>query len=222
MTTDNTRYIKEVDTAEPDSIVYKLLETGWVKRRLYSGDYRLFTYNSLQVGITRKTIQDLLSSINNKFGNQLEEMEDFYDIKIILVEGGWSMISPKRNVVSSRGVEYSTWDMIWNFLRSWFDRGFSLELTVNEGHTIQRLNVLYAYYQKPFHTGATMNLVGDDRILAFPKGCRGKTGIALLDKFGSLKTLANATIEDYLTVGKIGEKRANIIFNHFTRERRSA
>jgi ERCC4-type nuclease len=215
---EDNKLIKEADTAEPATIVYKLLEVGWYKKKLYSGDYRFYSHNSLCIGITRKTILDLLASINSIFGNQLEEMEDFYDIKIILVEGGWSMISPAQRIVSNRGIEYSTWDMVWNFLRTWQDRGFSLELTINEGHTIQRLNSLYAYYQKPFHTGATKNIIGDDRILALPKGCRGKAGVALLGKFGSLRNLANATIEDYLTVDKIGDKKAQAILNHFAKE----
>jgi len=214
---EDIRHKKTVDTAEPGTIVSKLLETGWVRQRLYSGDYKFYTYNYLSVGITRKTVNDLLSSMTKVFGNQLEEMRDFYDIKIILLEGNWSMISPQQKIVSPRGIEYYTWDMVWNYLRSWFDRGFSLELTVNEGHTIKRLNSLYAYYQKPFHTGGTTWMVGDDRLLAFPKGCRGKSGEAVLNKFGSLKATANAPVSDLLSIDNIGEKKAAAIYQHFNK-----
>ena len=223
---EDIRHNREADTAEPELIVSKLLESGWVRKKLYSGDYRFWTYNYLKVGITRKTISDLLSSISKtdfkikgkRFGDHLEEMEDFYDIKIILIEGNWKMVTPQQSIVSSRGVEYFTWDMVWNFLRTWFDRGFSLELTVNEGHTIKRLNSLYSYYQKVFHTGATTNIVGDDRVLAMPKGCRGKTGIALLNKFGSLRAVANASIEEYSEIDKIGSKKSQALWQHFNKD----
>lgn len=221
-----------VDSAEPDYIREKLLEIGWIQKSLYSGDYWFFAHDFKKVGITRKTVSDLLGSIIKKpdpkklgrgeksFGQHLTEMQDYYDIKIILLEGSWDTISPRHQIVSGRGIEYYTWNMVWNFLRTWQDRGFSLELTANEGHTIRRLNELYAYYQNPSHTGGLnkRNIVGDPRILALQCGGIGiKYGQVLLEHFGSLQNIANAAIEDFLKVGGIGEKRAEALAIHFKR-----
>lgn len=222
--------VKRVDSREPATIVDKLVETGWERKPLYSGDYFFHTIDFKKVGIARKTISDLLSSISKKpnpekpgqkeksFGQHLEEMADYYDVKIILLEGSWQIMSPSQHIVSARGIEYYTWDMVWNFLRTWQDRGYSIELTINEGHTIQRLNALYAYYQKPYHTGALPhNWAGDDRVLAMPSGCRGKTGLKLLEELGSLQAIANTDYNRLLSIEGIGEKRAERIVLHFRR-----
>lgn len=223
--------IKRADSNEPSSIVDKLLLTGWERKPMYSGDYFFHAVDYKKVGITRKTVEDLLSSIGHKpnpekpgrkeksFGQHLEEMADYYDIKIIILEGSWRKVSPEQYIVSRRGIEYYTWDMAWNFLRTWQDRGYGIELTINEGHTIQRLNALYAYYQKPSHTGGlnARSLVGDDRVLAFPSGCRGKTGLKLLEELGSLQAIANTSFDKLLAVDGIGDKRAESIVMHFRR-----
>lgn len=222
---------KLVDAAEPEDIRSKLLETGWQQKRMMSGDFMFWTQNYKRVGITRKTIGDLLASISSKyaehdpetgkkkrkksFGQQLEEMLDWYDVYILLLEGSWRRVSSTDSIVSGRGVEHYTWDMVWDFLRTWQDRGFTLELTVNEGHTVQRLNRLYAYYQKSCHTGAARPLVGDNRVLAFPAGCRGKTAQKVLGQFGSLRNVANATISQLEGVDSVGPKKAEQIVLHF-------
>jgi len=223
--------IKRVDSNEPATIVDKLLLTGWERKPMFSGDYFFHTVDFKKVGITRKTVEDLLNSISHKpnpekpgrkeksFGQHLEEMADYYNIKIILLEGSWRIMSPEQHIVSKRGIEYYTWDMVWNFLRTWQDRGYSIEPTINEGHTIQRLNALYAYYQKPSHTGGlnTRNLVGDDRVLAMPSGCRGKIGLKLLQELGSLQNIASASFNRLQSIEGIGEKRAESIVLHFRR-----
>ena len=224
--------IKRADSNEPATIVDKLLLTGWERKPMYSGDYFFHTVDFKKVGITRKTVEDLLGSIGNKpnpekpgrkeksFGQHLEEMADYYNIKIILLEGSWRKVSPEQYIVSRRGIEYYTWDMAWNFLRTWQDRGYSVELTINEGHTIQRLNALYAYYMKPSHTGGLnkYSIVGDSRLLALRCGGVGiKYGQALLDHFGSLQNIANANFNDLLKLDGIGDKRAENIVMHFRR-----
>ena len=108
--------------------------------------------------------------------------------------------------------------MIWNYLRSQQHKGITLELTLSLSHTIKRLNELYAWYQKPFHTGGlNKNSYTDDRVLAFPSGCRGKTAMNVLDTFKSLMAIANANEEDFLNVEGIGAKKAKSIWQHFNR-----
>lgn len=206
---------KIADSNEPGEIRMKLLETGWEQQKLWSGDYKFFTHDFLKVGITRKTVGDLLNSIGEVFSKQLEEMIDYYDIKVILIEGSWKWVF--GNMLTSRGIEYFARDMVWDYLHRWMAKGFILELTTNEGDTIHRLNRLYALYQKSYSLSANTRKFADDRILALPSGVRGATGMRVLETFGSLRAVANASREELLQIEKIGDKKAELILNHFNR-----
>lgn len=221
MNTDNTftvdsRSIKIVDSREPEEIRQKLLAIGWQQKMLYSADYAFQSRDYHKVGITRKAVPDLISSINEIWSKQLEEMLEYYDTRIILLEGSWERVRPSM-IIGAKGVSYLTWDMLWNYLRRWQDKGFSLELTINPTHTIQRLNVLYALYQKEYSMSAMTNKFADDRVLAFPSGCRGKTAQQILDNGKSLLDIAQMTTKELQGYNKIGEKKASLIIEHFTR-----
>ncbi len=205
--------MKIVDSNEPWTIRQKLIEYGWEQKGLYSADYWFFSHNFKKVGIERKTVSDLLSSIGQRLSSQFEKMAEHYDYKILLLEGSWRIIAGR--VTTTQGI--TTWLMstVWNYIRSWQDRGFTIELTSCEEHTIRRLNELYAYYQKPFHTGGiSRNTYSDDRVLAMPTGCRGKTGMAVL-KGKSLAQVADMTPEALEQIDGIGSKKAQSIYNHF-------
>lgn len=218
MTTEQQQLIraKIADTAEPWEIAQKLLETGWERKRLYSGDYMFFAHDYKKVGITRKTVEDLLASIGQTFAKQLEEMLDYYDIRIILLEGSWKKVT-SGSIITGRGTAYQTWDMVWNYLRRWQDKGFTLELTTGMGHTIDRLNKLYALYQKPYSMSASTKKFTDDRVLAFPSGCRGKTAMDCLERFGSLREVAMRHPFQLEIVNGVGKKKAELIYSHFNR-----
>jgi len=203
---------KVCDTAEPWEICQKLLETGWERKKLWSGDYWFLAHDYKKVGITRKEVSDLMNSIGQVFSKQLEEMIDFYDIKVILLEGSWTRVTTGQMLV--KGIRYQTWDMVWNYLRRWQDKGFTLELTMSMGHTIDRLNKLYALYQKPYSLSAMTHKFTDDRVLSMPSGTRGKTGQKVLDELGSIQAVANTSIERLLQIEGIGQKKADLIFNH--------
>ena len=222
MDTDNTfaldsRSIKIVDSREPSEIRMALLTLGWQQKELYSADYAFQSRDYHKIGITRKSIPDLINSINGIWAKQLEEMLEYYDTRIILLEGSWEHVRPSMIIGGNNKISYLTWDMLWNFLRRWQDKGFSLELTVNAMHTIQRLNVLYALYQKEYSLSAMTNKFADDRILAFPSGCRGKTAQQILDNGKSLQDIACMGITELQTYDKIGAKKASLIVEHFTR-----
>lgn len=210
---------KVCDSNEPWEICQKLLETGWERKKLWSGDYWFFTHDYKKVGITRKEVSDLMNSIGQVFSKQLEEMIDFYDIKVILVEGSWKWVfsGGQSKIISGRGIEYYTRDMIWNYLHRWMAKGFILELTTNEGDTIHRLNTLYALYQKPYSLSANTRQFTDDRILAFPSGCRGKTAQQILNKGKSLVDIGQMGIEELKQYDKVGDKKASLIVEHFSR-----
>lgn len=212
--TPDARATKLVDTREPSQLRTRLIELGWQQKYMYSSDFAFLTHEYHKVGITRKSTTDLLSSINEIWAKQLEEMLEYYDIKIILIEGSWSMIRPSFIAGANN---YLTWDGIWNYLRRWQDKGFTLELTTSISHTISRLNKLYALYQKPYSLSANTKRFTDDRILAFPSGCRGKTAQQILDDDKSLADIALMKEQELMNYDKIGSKKASLIVEHFNR-----
>jgi len=212
------RAIKYVDTREPDTkkaeLRTKLVETGWFSKWLLNGDFYFLTHDYKKVGITRKSTDDLIGSINEKWAKQLDGMLDFYDIRKILIEGSWTKIKPSY-VIGYNGISHLTWDNIWDYLNRWMDKGFTLELTLSIEHTIHRLNRLYAIYQKPYSLTSKSNIYTDDRVLAFPSGCRGKTSLAVLEQFGSLRAVACASPDQLQNVKLVGAKKASLIVTHF-------
>jgi len=210
---------KFIDTREPWELREKLIETGWEQKTLYYGDMMFQTHNYTRVIVTRKSTNDLLTSINEVWAKQLEMILDYNSEghNIILIEGSWANIRPNV-VLGATGISYLTWDGIWNYLRKWQDCGFTLELTTSLNHTANRLNKLYAWYQKPQSMSSRSKLYKDDRILALPSGTRGATGLKVLQHFKSLQAIGNTAVEQLLAVEGIGNKKANLIFNHFRRE----
>ncbi len=208
---------KIVDTREPEIIKTRMLELGWNAKALISGDYFFYDHDYKKIGIERKSVDDLLNSIGERLSRQLEMCLDFYDTTILLIEGSWKTVGTKDNMISGRGIERSTWKMIWNYLHQFKRKGMIDELTINEGHTIKRINELYALYQKPYSLSGKSKEFEDDRVLAFPSGCRGKTAKDCLEIFGSIKNICERKVEDFLIVPKVGEKKANLIWNHFNK-----
>ena len=203
-----------VDSNEPDSIRTKLLELGWTQGRLGSADYFMHSGDFKRIGIERKSVPDLLSSLGDRLSKQLASMTEYYDVSILLIEG--SLRSINGQMYTARGIQQWTWDAIWNFLQTWQMRGVTIQLSADEGQTVHRIANLFAYYQKSSHTGGyTRRQVGDARVLAFPSGVGEKTAIALLKRFGSLRAVANAKIGELNECEGVGPKRAEAIVIHF-------
>lgn len=215
---DDIRHKKIVDAKEPEIIRTRLLEMGWYQQSLYTGDYAFHSINYKSIGIERKSIPDFASSLGERLSEQLYRMTEHYDISILLLEGSWQIV--RDNVMVVKGIESWGWSMVWNYLLSCqLQKGIALYFTANEGHTIKAVNELYAYFQKIVHTGGiNRSIVGDPRLLAFQCGGIGpKIGKALLSKFGSIKTVADASIEDYLGIEKMGKVRAQRLHDHLTK-----
>jgi len=218
MEKEELRHIKIVDSNEPEQIRQRLLELGWQQRRLQSGDYCFWSCQFDKVGITRKTISDCLSSLNETFGKQLEEMLETYQICIMLIEGAWRWTTDTGQLLTARGLERHVKKEVLNYILRWQMRGFILERTANVKDTILRLNELYALLQKPYSLSSKSKGYIDDRVLSLPSGTRGKTGEKVLETFGSIRAIANASSDNLLTIEGIGKKKAELIYNHFNRD----
>jgi ERCC4-type nuclease len=208
---------KIVDSNEPGEMRMALLQQGWEQQRLYSGDYSFFTSDYKKVGIERKEVGDFFTSLGDRLTRQLEQLLDSYDYRILMIEGSWARVSNTEQIINNHGIASYTWDLVWNYIRRWQDKGITLELTTSMGHTIRRLNAIYALYQKPYSMVSRSREFGDDRVLAFPSGCRGKTGMAILEQFGSLRAVACASRDQLKNVKLVGDKKAELIINHFNK-----
>jgi hypothetical protein len=132
-----------------------------------------------------------------------------------MIEGSWKQLSPDAVTKFNGELSNMTWDSIWNWLHRFLVKGFVLELTTSEQHTIHRLNALFALYQKEYSVSAKSKDYVDDRVLAFPSGCRGKTAISLL-KGRSLKEVCSMSEDWYKEHGlKVGDKKASTLWTHF-------
>jgi len=211
----DARALRIVDSREPETLRQPLITTGWTQKMIFSGDFAFMTHDYKKFGITRKSTDDLLNSINETWAHQLDVMLDYYDINKILIEGSWAKITPNAVTTYTGVSKHLTWDSIWNWLDRWMTKGFTLEITVSQEHTIHRLNELYALYQKPYSANSKSRVWADDRVLSFPSGCRGKTAMNVLKVFGSLQNIANAEAADFTKIDGIGAKKANTIYEHF-------
>ena len=210
---------KYVDSLEKWEVREPLLQTGWIQERLWYADFKFRTVDYKLVGIERKTIADLFASFGKRIETQLEAMCDKYDFRILLLEGSMSRLSSDGTILTNKGVEHYGWSAVFNFLRTWQDRGSTIEWTTSLKHTILRLNELYAYYQKPAHTGGiNRSIAGDDRLLAFPKGVGLKTAKSILEHYGSLRNVANTTIDNLCKVDGVGKKRAEWIVVYYNKD----
>jgi len=214
---DDLRHIKIVDSREPAEIRTKLLELGWRQQRLQSGDFMFWTCQYQMLGITRKTTQDFMNSINDKFSQQLEVMLETYNICVMLVENPWQWVKGTGQLYTTYRLEKHIKKEILNFIHRWEAKGFILERTIDWKDTCDRLNELYALYQRPYSLSARSKGYSDERLLALPSGVRGKTGEKVLETLGSLQSIANAPKEQLLTIDGIGNKKVELIYNHFRR-----
>ena len=210
------RIMKIVDSNEPKIIRDELIKLGWEQDRLNSADFGFFTADNQPVGIERKTVTDLISSIEGRLPFQFYKQLEDYEINILLIEGKWGM--QMNQMVVAGQIHNITWQAVWNFIRTWQDRGISLELTLDTGHTIQRIEELYQYYQKEAHSGGiSRKTAGDSRLIALQcDGVGPKLAAAILDRCGTLQFAANA---DFVWLAKnipgLGMKKAMAVYNHF-------
>jgi len=220
--------MKIVDSNEPVTIREALKVKGWEQSRLNSADYGFFTIDNQSVGIERKTVSDLISSLLEtkkdeeniparlplQFYKQIED----YQINVLLIEGHWGI---SQNMITSEGQIYNIqWEAVWNFIRTWQDKGMTLELSIDMPHTIDRIEQLYNYYQKPGHNGGIdRKTSGDSRLIALQ--CPGigiKLAQKILTAFGTLQNVANADYVEIAQVEGIGMKKAMEVYKHFRKE----
>jgi ERCC4-type nuclease len=209
-----------VDTREPWELRELLIQTGWEQQTLHSGDMSFSAHDMLQIGVTRKTVTDLITSVGEVLSQQLEIMLENYGVCIFLIEDDnrvrWDQATDQLVATVQDKVFKIDRRAYLHFLHRFYVKGFASERSPSLAYTVQRLNELYALYQKPYSRSGISRRYADDRILAFPSGLRGKVGEGiLLGK--SLREVAYMSLGDWQNCDGIGAKRAATGFQHFNR-----
>ena len=207
--------MKIVDSNEPEIIREKLKALGWEQSRLNSADYGFTTINNQSVGIERKTISDLLQSLQDRLSLQFYKQLEDYNINILLIEGHWG--KHEQFITIDYQAYNVTWEQVWNYLRTWQDWGIGIELTIDTDHTVQRIEQIYNYYQKPEHIGGLGHKTfADTRILSLCIPQIGiKTAQRLLEHFSTVQNIATASMLELMKCPKLGAKQASSIYLHF-------
>lgn len=163
-----------VDTREPKDmrvLIHRALcgeshtiaecERGLVTvRKLDSGDYSMFDKDGCYLGIERKTVTDMLGSLQHKQANgnkrlydQLERMGLEYTHRALLIEGdlGYGTFTKRATIVGKYGIQTDTgwwWSSIEMMLWGWECEGISIFHAPSKEATIELLRILHQRAEK--------------------------------------------------------------------------
>lgn len=198
-----------VDDREKSSKIVKDLIEKNIKvrlRRLEAGDFVL----SARCAIEFKTVPDFVDSIiDGRLLSQLIALKKIYDRPLLIVEGEEDMYS-QRNIHPNaiRGMLSTitvTMGIPVLYTKNPKDTSALLAVTARR-EQLEGMKNATLHTKKPFSTREQQEYV----IAALP-GLGPKLSKPLLERFGSIKNIMNASIAELQTVEKIGEKKAQEI-----------
>lgn len=173
-------------------------------KRLAAGDYML----SERVGVEYKTMSDFVDSIlDGRLLAQLRGLRLNYQRPILIIEGDGDIFSQRaihpnciRGMISTITVSYGI-PIIWT--KTQVETAAQLAIIAKREHDTR---------SKPFNPhnakkGVTLAESQEYIVSAIP-GIGPKLAIPLLEHFGSVQNIANATTEAIAQVPKIGEAKA--------------
>ena len=206
-----------IDNRERNLSIIEGLEKNGIDlsfAQLPVGDYIL----SDRICVERKTSSDLEGSIiNARLFDQLERLRASFDKPMLLVEGSGSDFRLNGNVI------------LGTALKVYLDYGIQV---LWSGDAIETADILSAISRREqVHKSHEPKLVGIKRaytvdqwqilILSSIPGVGTKLANNLLSEFKSIKSIANAGIDQLTEVEKIGRKKAKRIFEVLNTEYQS-
>lgn len=192
-----------VDHREYRSNVVKNLAIKGVfvePQQLDTGDYVL----SSRIGVERKNIDDFLDSlINGKLFKQISQLRDAYSRPVLILEG--------ENLLTKRNINHNA---IFGSLASIsVDFGIPILMTKDEIETADLLNVIAKREQKEDKKsvairGEKTQMSLKERQQFLLEGLPNVSAVIakrLLNHFGSIKDIANASEDELMEVSGIGK-----------------
>jgi len=200
-----------VDIREKNSEILRILrDKARIEiKRLEVGDFIL----SDRIVVERKTISDFLQSIIDKrLLLQAEELARNFEIPIMIIEGD-------RDLYSLRDIHPNA--IRGALISLAIDFGISIIPTINEEDTANLLLIIAKREQFPEEKeialrGERKPLTLEERqrfVLESLPSVSAVLAKRLLERFGSVKNVMNASKKELMEVEGIGEKKAEGIFN---------
>jgi ERCC4-type nuclease len=169
------------------------------------GDYAI----SDRVCIERKTVRDFESSlISSRLFEQAERLKQHYESPIIIIEGGADEFRLSRNVIMGA------------MAHLYIDLGIQVMLSNDADDTARTIALLARHEQHPKKREPSMKgsaraytlMQYQEYVVGNLPGVGFKTAQALLRKFGSIRSIANAGVKELMEVDNIGKKKADRIY----------
>ena len=192
-----------VDVNEPENLPERLRELGvdLEVRRLAPGDYVLGP-----IGIERKTLTDFFNSlIRKRLFEQVQRLRDAYPQPLVILEGDLSEISTFKHPQSVLGA----------LLAIETKERVPILTTADKEQTALLLSILWKGQEKGApeyglrHKPKALSLGQRQRFLVEGLPSIGETlARSLLERFGSVRAVFDASEEDLRKVPKIGEVKA--------------
>ena len=205
-----------VDDREPQEICEILQRLGvpFQKKRLEVGDY-LIKHGSFEVAVERKDIRDYVSSLaDGRLFNQLYNLSSSFEKSFLFIIGDFSLVADRIDRRAYIG------SLISVALRQ--SGGTVTPVQVKDD---EEFCLALKYLNSQVEAG---------KLKAVPRGKKGSDATAmlmaipgigeekakrLLERFGSVYGIVNASVAELMTVEGIGEKQARRIYN-FVRGRK--
>lgn len=199
-----------IDTREAPERRVPLERGGFMPRALSYGDVQFPAQGGGTVLVENKKVVQLLEDMSSgQLVRQIRGLVENADWPLLLVEGPWRQQGGKL-----LDHNYS-WEQAWNQMQTLQDMGCRLQLSTSPEHTVQRIFELADYYAKDFHPSALRRPAGDLRAAALSliPGIGAKYASTLMEHFGSLGALAQATQEQLEAVDGVGPVLARRVLN---------
>ena len=205
-----------VDDREPEGIcrILESLGVPFERTRLEVGDY-LIKHGSFEVVVERKDIRDYVSSLaDGRLFNQLYHLSSSFEKSFMFIVGDFSLVADRIDRRAYLG------SLISVALRERGGTVIPIQLRDDE-----ELCLALKYLNSQVESG---------KLRAVPRGKKGSDATAmlmaipgigeekakrLLERFGSVYGVVNASVAELMRVEGIGEKQARRIYN-FVRGRK--
>jgi len=205
-----------VDDREPERICEILRSVGveFQRKRLEVGDY-LVKHGSFEISVERKDIRDYVSSIvSGRLFNQLYNLSSSFGKSFIFIIGDFDLVDERIDRRAFIG------SLISIALRDVGGTVFAIQLRSEEEFCLA-----LKYLNNQLESGKLRAIPrakkGSDAtamLMAIP-GIGEEKAKRLLEKFGNIHRIVNASIAELMKVEGIGKKQARRIYN-FVRGRK--
>lgn len=197
---------------EPIPSLVEVMENDLRKKALDSGDFALYLDGDPIIGIERKKIGDLVNSIKDKrIFKQADRMRKRYQVSILMIRG---TLKSYEEMMWNRGKTVKT-SVIMGTLTSLMVRnGMNLMWFESDDYLVDAIDRIFTKVKEGKVGQIRSTNVRQLRsrpcqtLMAVP-GITYSVARSLIDEFGNIEAIKQASVEELCEIYGIGEKRAD-------------